>query len=274
MTFRNIRLLFLIILFLAFLCPMSLPAVDTVAFPSGQLTLHGLLYKPVGTGPFPAVLYDHGSAPGMLNNQAFDILGPLFVSQGWVFFAPYRRGQGLSANAGPYIGDEIAASEKKGGIRAGAATMVRLLQTDHLDDQLAALAWLRRQPFIQPKRIAVAGNSFGGVETVLAAEREPFCAAIDAAGGAESWAEAPELRRVMERAVRNARAPIFFFQAENDFDLTPTKVLSAAMKDAGRPFQMKIYPPFGTSPSDGHSFPYLGSSIWASDVFSFLKAHC
>jgi carboxymethylenebutenolidase len=56
--------------------------------------------------------------------------------------APYRRGQGLSASAGPFIGDEIAAAEKKGGIAAGAETMVRLLETDHLVDQLAALAWL------------------------------------------------------------------------------------------------------------------------------------
>ncbi len=87
---------------------------EIVSFQSGSLTLRGLLYKPRGTGPFPAVLYNHGSAPGMLNNQAFDAIGPLFVSRGWVFFAPYRRGQGLSAAAGPYIGDEIEAASKKG----------------------------------------------------------------------------------------------------------------------------------------------------------------
>ena len=79
----------------------------------------------------------------MLSKEAFETLGPLFARHGWVFFGPYRRGQGLSASAGPYIGDEIAAAIKTGGITAGAATMVRLLETDHLNDQLAALAWLR-----------------------------------------------------------------------------------------------------------------------------------
>ena len=36
-----------------------------------------------------------------------------------------------------------------------AETMVRLLETDHLNDQLAALAWLRKQGFVQANRIAV-----------------------------------------------------------------------------------------------------------------------
>jgi dienelactone hydrolase len=98
---------------------------------------------------------------------------------------------------------------KQGGIPAGAATMVRLLETDHLNDQLAALAWLAKQSFVEPTRIAVAGNSFGGVEVVLGAERGTYCAAVDASGGAESWAKAPELQTLMTRAVRNARAPIF-----------------------------------------------------------------
>jgi len=151
------------------LAPPLLATGDVVTFPSGGLSLQGVVFKPEGTGPFPAVVYNHGSAPGMLSKDAFEALGPVFATHGWVFFGPYRRGQGLSASAGPYIGDEIAAAEKKGGVSAGAATMVRLLETDHLEDQLAALAWLRAQRFVRPDQIAVAGNSFGGIETVLLA---------------------------------------------------------------------------------------------------------
>jgi dipeptidyl aminopeptidase/acylaminoacyl peptidase len=153
------------------LLPSVLAVPETVTFPSGEITLHGVLYKPEGTGPFPAVIYNHGSAPGMMSKAAFAALGPVFASHGWVFFGPYRRGQGLSASAGPYIGDQIAAAEKAGGVSAAAATMVRLLERDHLDDQFAALAWLRKQSFVQRNRIAVAGNSFGGIETVLGVER-------------------------------------------------------------------------------------------------------
>jgi dienelactone hydrolase len=247
---------------------------DVVTFPSAKLTLHGVLYRPEGDGPFPAVLYNHGSAPGMYSKEAFDALGPVFASRGWVLFAPYRRGQGLSASSGPYIGDEIAAAKKQGE-RADVATMIRLLETDHLNDQLAGLAWLRKQHFIQRKRIAVAGNSFGGIEAVLGVERAPYCAAIDAAGGAESWKLAqPELQGLMTHAVRHARAPVFFFQAENDYDLSPSLILAAAMKDAGKAYELKIYPPFGDSVADGHAFGYFGSSVWADDVFHFLRDRC
>ena len=262
-----------LLLILLFSCSISL-AENVITFPSGKLTLHGVMYKPEGVGPFPAIVYNHGSAGGMIPKQAFDVLGPVFAKHGWVFFGPYRRGQGLSASAGAYIGDEIAAAEKKGGQSAAASVMVRLLETDQLNDQLAALAWLRKQSFVQGDRIAVAGNSFGGIETVLGAERENYCAAVDSAGGAQSWSDAPQVRSMMIRAVRNARAPIFFFQAANDYDLTPSRTLAAAMKEAGRPYKVKIYPPYGDSAQDGHTFGYFGASVWADDVFEFLNQHC
>jgi carboxymethylenebutenolidase len=162
---------------LTLFCLLSVPflsAADDVTFPSGNITLHGVVYRPEGKGPFPAVVYNHGSAAGMVSKTGFEALGPVFASHGWVFFGPYRRGQGLSASAGPYIGDQIAAAEKNGGIQAAADTMVRLLKTDHLNDQLAALAWLRKQGFVQANRIAVAGTSFGGIEAVLGAERGTY----------------------------------------------------------------------------------------------------
>jgi carboxymethylenebutenolidase len=262
------------ILLTLMLAPGLLASADVVTFPSGGLTLQGVMFKPEGAGPFPAVVYNHGSAPGMLSKDAFEALGPVFAAHGWVFFGPYRRGQGLSASAGPYIGDEIAAAEKKGGIAAGASALVRLLETDHLQDQLAAIAWLRTQRFVRPDRIAVAGNSFGGIETVLGAERGTYCAAIDSAGGAQSWAQAPELRMRMTRAVRNSKVPIFFFQAANDYNLSPSKTLSDAMKEAGKTYEVKIYPAYGKSVQEGHTFGYFGSTVWANDVFQFLNQHC
>jgi carboxymethylenebutenolidase len=252
----------------------SAPAAEVVSFPSNSQVLHGVIYKPPGPGPFPAILFNHGSAPGMLSKDAFDALGPVFAGRGWVFFGPYRRGQGLSASAGPYIGDQIAEAKKSGGMPAGAAAMVRLLETDHLNDQLSALAWLSKQSFVQSGRIAVAGNSFGGVEAVLGAERGGYCAAIDSAGGAQSWSMAPGLQEVMLRAVRNSRTPIFFFQAANDYDISPSHTLSKAMKDAGETYEVKIYAAYGDSPEEGHTLGYFGSSIWLNDVMRFLNRHC
>ena len=46
------------------------------------------------------------------------------------------------------------------------------------------------------------------------------------------------------------------------------------MKNAGKEFEVKIYPPFGNSVQDGHAFGYFGSTVWGDDVFRFLRKHC
>ena len=52
----------------------------------------------------------------------------------------------------------------------------------------------------------------------------------------------------MEGAVRRARAPIFFIQAENDYDLSPSRSLAKAMQEAGKDAELKIYPSSATCP--------------------------
>lgn len=257
-------------------CRLAQPVshAETVSFNSGDKVLHGLLYKPAGPGPFVTVLYNHGSAPGMLNNQAFNVIGPMFTARGWAFFAPYRRGQGLSSDAGPYIQEEIQAAQARGGARLAAETMVRLLSTEQLQDQMAALAWLKKQRFVRPSQIAAMGNSFGGIETVLGVEQGGYCAGVDASGGAESWDKAPGLHSVMLHAVQHSKTPIFFFQAENDYDLAPSRALYAAMKESNGTSEIRIYPPYGNSQQEGHSFAYRGASIWIDDVVRFLEVHC
>ena len=261
------------LLFATCLAPPA-SAVETVSFNSGDKVLRGLLYKPAGPGPFPTVLYNHGSAPGLLNNQAFDLIGPLFTARGWAFFAPYRRGQGLSSDAGSYILDDIQAAKARGGETLAAATLVRLLSTEQLQDQMAALTWLKGQSFVRPAQIAAMGNSFGGIETVLGADIGSYCAAVDASGGAESWEKAPDLQRVMLRAAQHSKAPILFFQADNDFTLAPSRALYAAMKASNEPTEIRIYPRYGRSHQEGHSFAYRGASLWIDDVFRFLETHC
>lgn len=207
-----------------------------VSFPSGNITLRGVMYKPVGPGPHPAVLFNHGS--GRDYSKEFAALGPAFVQRGWVFFAPYRRGQGLSESVGRYIGDEMNEAQKAGGRTARFETMVRLLTKDHLDDQMAALEWLKRSGSVDARRIAVVGNSFGGIQTVLGAERGSYCAAVASAAAAQTWAASPGLQELMVRAVRNANVPIFFFQAENDWNLSPSRALAGAAESAGKPYQL------------------------------------
>jgi dipeptidyl aminopeptidase/acylaminoacyl peptidase len=67
-----------------------------VVYATAPGELHGFLYRPAGTGPFPAVIFEHGSEqdPGDMLDEA-----QFFVPHGFVLFAPHRRGQGRSAKA-------------------------------------------------------------------------------------------------------------------------------------------------------------------------------
>jgi hypothetical protein len=67
---------------------------------------------------------------------------------------------------------------------------------------------------------------------------------------------------------------VLYNHGENDYDLSPTRVLSAAAKAAGKIAEARIYQPFGRSRQDGHTFGYFGASVWSDDVFGFLERHC
>lgn len=78
-------------------------ALDTVLVSSGALRLSGLLWRPDGPGPFPAILFSHGDGAGIDAARArsrADAVGPVFAKHGYVLLYLFRRGFGLSAVQG------------------------------------------------------------------------------------------------------------------------------------------------------------------------------
>ncbi|MBV9948035.1 MAG: dienelactone hydrolase family protein [Myxococcales bacterium] len=234
------------------------PSPCLVAFPSGPRLLHGFLYRPPGAGPFPAVVFNHGSEPmpGDRRDEAV-----FYVPHGFVLFVPHRRGQGRSSDAGEYIE------------RLDRARVVDELVAQ-TDDVMAAVEYVHSLPYVDGARVAVAGCSFGGILSLFAAERGTgIDAAVDFAGGAMSWSRAPDLQVRMKQAARAARVPVLFIQAENDFDVTPSRVLSEEMRSAGKPARMRIYPPNGSTHQEGHHLCYGSENpAWGDEVLSFLRA--
>ena len=240
---------------------------DLVTFQSDGMTLHGFLYRPSGTGPFPAIVYNHGS--GQEVGTMRDIL-KFFVDHGFVVFLPHRRGHDRSSDVAPYMAHLFDTDEEHQDKQKLVDELVA-----QSDDVIAAVQYVAALPDVDQMRVATIGCSFGGIESVFAAEQGTgLVAAVDFAGAAMSWAGQPPLQRRMITAVRNAKVPILFIQAENDFDTTPSKVLSESMKEAGKPMQVHIYPPYGTSHRDGHGF--CGASFkndhpkWGDEVLTFL----
>jgi len=254
---------------------------QTVEFPSGKLHLKAYLWKPDGTGPFPAVLFNHGSGgadadhtAGMLITQAANVLAPFFIKHGYAFLYPFRRGHGPSASQAPFMQDVLRREDESRGRDARQHLQFVLLTTDQLDDVMAALAFLKTVPGIDAHRIAIAGHSFGGQLTLLAAERDNRVrAAVTFAAAAGSWERSPELRQRLLTAIRNTNAAIMLTHAENDFDTTAGSALAAELTRLHRPYLLKIYPAVGLTTDNGHNMLYENIPAWESDVFEFLEQH-
>lgn len=244
---------------------------DTVSFASGSMTLRGVIYRPTGNGPFPVILFNHGSGKSYTKELA--AVGPAYASHGFAFFAPSRRGQWLSAATGHYVIDSLDAIEKSQGMDARNKLLVTLMKGEQLDDVRAALKYITTKSYVQKDRVVVAGNSYGGIVTMYAAAYlDGLWAAVNFAGAAQSWADSPPLQQALTDVAAVSRIPVFFGQAENDYDLTPSKVLSATMTKNGHPNVMKIFPAFGKTTPEGHSFGYFGGDTWGPVAMDFVKS--
>jgi dienelactone hydrolase len=251
---------------------------EIVVVHSGSATLHAMLWRPLGSGPFPAILLNHGSGRTREDlehlgpyEQNAEKLGPVFARHGYVFLYLFRRGVGLSTDQGPNAVDLMDSESAAHGQEARNALQLRLLENRELDDALSGLKFLRALPYVDAWNVAAVGHSFGGSLTVLLAEREPNLRAVVVFSGAGySFDHSPELRARLLAAIEHVAAPVFFIHAENDYSLSSGKVLDARREYIGKPHRLKIYPSIGHTVDDGHDFLHLGVNIWEPDVFAFL----
>jgi dienelactone hydrolase len=242
-----------------------------VVFKSGTLTLAGVVYHPDGNGPFPTVIWNHGSEKNPGGGPQFDAVARILVPAGYAVFAPVRRGHGGSE--GTHITDSINILRAKGYGTAREVT-VRLLETEQLDDQLAGLAYAKSLPFVDQHKLVVAGCSYGGIQTLLAAERNVgFVAAMPISPAAQSWEGNPLLRDRMKRAVRKIDIPVLLIAPPRDASLDPPRELGDEAKRANKKsFTAKIYPPTMPDSEQTHCFGGAkGFHNWAAEAVQFFN---
>src|SRR5215468_7907545 len=236
---RSMKYLFLAVLIQTFAIQAESGAVAgprAVVIRSGEAQLRGLFWRPRGRGPFPAILFNHGSGRtreelerlGPYERKA-ETIGPVFARHGYAFLYLFRRGVGLSAGQGDSSIDIMNAEFAAHGQDARNAIQLKLLENREISDSLAGLAFLRALPEVDARRIAVVGDSFGGSLTVLEAERDSdLRAAVVFSCAGYSWDKSPPLRARLLAAVDHA-PPIFFIHAANDYTLAPGKGLDAEL---------------------------------------------
>jgi dienelactone hydrolase len=241
--------------------PAPLGKMTSERLPSGERRLTGYLWVPPGPGPFRAVVFNHGSERDPARGA---LLARFFNLHDFVLFVPLRRGHGKSP--GPYIGD---VRDRASG-REKARVVVAELEAQ-VDDVVASLAYLQTRPEVRRDAIAVIGTSFGGIETLLTAERATdFKCAVDFAAGAMTWNRCGPLRRRMIQAASRATIPVLFIQSENDANTAPTRVLAAEMARCQKPCAAQIYPASGLTPRDGHRMCRRNIAAWGRDVLTWL----
>jgi dienelactone hydrolase len=123
-------------------------APQTVNIPEGELSLHATLYRPEGTGPFPAViaLHDCGGLDKnpAVNAELYGEWSALLAGKGFVVLFPDSFG---SRGVGPQcrLRPKVRASRER------------------VADANAARRWLQTQNFVRADRISLLGWASGGI---------------------------------------------------------------------------------------------------------------
>jgi dienelactone hydrolase len=243
---------------------------EEVFYPSGKRRIQAYFYKPEGKGPFPMVIYNHGSRAGRERVPApFPYIGRMLAANGYAVLVPERRGYGLSD--GPSFSEAVG--EDRGG------RFVTRMQ-EETDDVLAALEFLKTVPSADSTRIAVMGWSLGGIVSVFAASRSAaFQAVVDQAGAALTWDSSPAIQKAMKEAAAAIHVPLLAMDAANDRTTEAVKAVVQEVQRRNLPVKLIVYPPYQPPESAGRIAPgHLifaapGAHIWEADLKQFLAQY-
>lgn len=247
------------------------PRAEKVKFESDGLTLVGYLYHPEDTGPWPALIWNHGSEKDPAAGPQFDTVAAAFVPEGYVVFAPVRRGHGDSE--GEYILDRIKLTARMQGRGAAGRLTAELLATEQFRDQLSGLVFAAKLPVVDSDRIVVAGCSFGGIQSLLGAiNGVGYRASISISPAALSWDQGEPLRRLLTQTVGRIDIPVLLIQPAKDASLAPSRVLGAEAARLRKPLTTKVYPATGPEKEQSHCFGGAsGMHVWAEDAKAFFR---
>lgn len=218
---------------IAVLCLLADSAVAggyvRVRIPHDDYQLDGVMYRPEGPGPFPAVVAMHGCGglwrdADRLSTRHSD-WGERLVAAGFIVLMPDSYGsRGLGSQCGV----------KDVTIRASR---------ERVGDAMAARRWLQERPDVQRDSVSLLGWSGGG-STILAAIRTDRRPADRRPDFSRAVAFYPGCRTQSESRSFEARLPTLILMGDAD-DWTPPApcdFLAKAARARGEAVQLVLYP--------------------------------
>ncbi|MFD2432013.1 alpha/beta fold hydrolase [Sphingobium scionense] len=256
----------------AYLASHAKTVFGTVKAVDGSTLYTKMLTPPMEPGKRYPVFMIHYGGPGagrQVTNIWTGALNQYLVDQGWIVFSIDNRG---TPDRGKAFEDQIH----------------HAMGTVEVDDQLKGVEWLKAQPFVDPKRIATYGWSYGGYMSLKLAEKAPgtFAAIVSGApvtkwefydthyterylGQPQDKPSAYPGSDAVDDAVK-IKDPLLLIHGMSDDNVVfdNSTALMAKMQGAVVPFELMVYP--GQTHRVGG--PKIGVHLWTT-IENFLRDH-
>lgn len=221
----------------------------------------------------PFLILSHGRSVsaqgrGQLGRARYSQNAAWFVQRGFAVVVPTRAGYGATGGPDLEAAGRCDAMDFPARFAAGAANIE------------AVLRWVRAQPWADPARGLLVGQSFGGAASLALAARDPpgILGVANFAGGGggdplgrpEEPCDAEGLGRTMAGYGTGVRVPALWLYSENDRYWGPVKprLWFEGFRDGGAPARFVALPPVGT---DGHSAFTAMPASWQPALEGFLR---
>lgn len=237
--------------------------------------LEVVIFKPFGPGPFPTVMFNHGSTGDGSDPSLFTItsvtetVAKFFTDRGWMVAFPQRRGRGQSDGLYDegFNSDRTFYSCERNVTIAGAERA--------LDDLDAAVDWLRNRADVDTTRMLAAGASRGGVLSLMQLVRRPdvYLGAINFVGGwlGEGCGDYLDVNRTLFIAGASFPDDTLWLYANNDtfYSVAHSQANFDAYTSAGGLGTFNVYT--RAVGLNGH-FLTNDPPLWGADVQEYLAA--
>ncbi|WP_423393324.1 dienelactone hydrolase family protein [Burkholderia sp. LMG 21824] len=238
---------------------ISIPSAD-----GNSILLQATLYVPDGPGPFPLAVMNHGANGSMPPPEQpryhLTFSAYYFLSRGYAVVLPMMRGYAGSQGHQAHHGCDYAAT----GI-------------DDAQDIRAVIEYMKTQPKIDGARIVVAGQSFGGWNTLAVGTMDVpgVHGLVSFAGGMDESDCLFSSRALINAAGElgaHSKLPSIWFFGDNDkvFSKDTWHAEYERYVSAGGSAELVAYGAFGT---DSHNM--LGSAealpLWVPKLDAFLS---
>ncbi len=260
------------------LVKITVPGMGTFGSDAAMVT-H--VFKPAGSGPYPVVLFSHGRAGDAATRSKLTnpvALGHVryWLAKGYAVVAPVRPGYGDTGGSDTESSGSVysATGECRGQPDPSRTAKAAVRST------MAALDWVRTQPWAMANKILLEGQSVGGLTTVAMCAANPpgVVGCINFAGGmggdptlAPGRMCGPEVTTaLMAEFGRSTRLPNIWLYAENDlyWGAEPPRQWHAAFAQGASTTQ---FVQTVAVPPDGHQLLLRGGKLWSEPLNAWLN---